>query len=514
MYSVLRRRLQSSWTLRRLLSSDAAKDKAGLVLGVYKDGTGISLTPSAQKFDATTNSRLSNLLSVSHMTGARQRGGVRLLYGMSDEYPCVAAVGLGECGSDVYDTTENLHSLTQNVREAVSEGVLALQGVQCSRVTVDECSQPRAAAEGAALALWRYDELKQHSEQKPRPLSVQLSPRLGDSEEWRTGLALAEGQNLARTLMETPANLMTPTIFCKRVGDLVSDLDVEVCVRDRTWIEQQKMGAFLAVARGSREEPRLLELIYRGASAERSPLALVGKGVTFDSGGISLKPSSGMDKMRADMGGAACVAGAIYTAARLTSKVNLHAFIPLCENMPGGAATRPGDVVHAGNGTSIQIDNTDAEGRLILADALVYAQTFKPAAIIDVATLTGAMAVALGSAGTGVFSNSDSLWHMLESAGAITGDRVWRMPLWKHYTDKIKKCRLADLNNIGGDRYAGACTAAAFLREFVSADTAWMHLDIAGVMESGDGEGGGLSKGMSGRPTRTLVTFTNNFFQS
>ncbi|KAG7221896.1 hypothetical protein INR49_016922 [Caranx melampygus] len=265
----------------------------------------------------------------------------------------------------------------------------------------------------------------------------------------------------------------------------------------QAWIEEQQMGAFLSVSKGSEEPPVFLELHYNGSpDSTQAPLLLVGKGITFDSGGISLKPSSSMDAMRADMGGAATVCLA-----------------PLCENMPSGKATKPGDVVTAKNGKTIQVDNTDAEGRLILADALCYGHTFNPRAIVNVATLTGAMDVALGSAATGVFTNSDWLWEQLHKASVVTGDRVWRMPLFQHYTRQVTDSQLADLNNIGKySRSGGACTAAAFLREFVTAPH-WAHLDIAGVMSNKD-EIPYLRKGMSGRPTRTLVEFAARLAQS
>jgi len=231
-----------------------------------------------------------------------------------------------------------------------------------------------------------------------------------------------------------------------------------------------------------------------------------GKGVTFDTGGISLKPANKMDKMRADMGGAACTAGVLYAAARLRLPVNLRAFIPLCENMPGGRATKPGDVVTAMNGKTIQVDNTDAEGRLILADALCYAQQCQPRAVLDMATLTGAISVALGSAAVGVFTNSSAAWRHLRAAGSNTGDRVWRMPVWRQYTDAMTECDLADLNNIGATSGGGSCTAAAFLKEFIAEGTPWLHLDIAGTMENTK-DVPYLSKGMSGRPTRTVLEF-------
>jgi aminopeptidase len=244
---------------------------------------------------------------------------------------------------------------------------------------------------------------------------------------------------------------------------------------------------------------------------DAEPLALVGKGICFDSGGISIKPSANMDKMRADMGGAANVVAAIITLAQLKAKVNVIGLTPLCENLPSGKATKPGDVVVARNGKTIQIDNTDAEGRLVLADALDYAHDFKPQAIIDLATLTGAMVVALGSAATGCFTNSTTLFELMAQQGVHTGDRVWRMPLFNHFTKQVTDSQLADCLNIGKIAGAGgSCTAAAFLREFVT-HSSWMHMDIAGVMDNKD-EVSYISKGMAGRPLRTLVAFVSALF--
>merc|ERR1712025_458085 len=263
------------------------------------------------------------------------------------------------------------------------------------------------------------------------------------------------------------------------------------------------MGSFLSVSRGSIEPAKFLEMRYDGGG-DSKPVVLVGKGVTFDTGGISIKPSAKMDAMRADMGGAATVMATMKAVATMGMKVNLVVLIPLTENMPGGAATKPGDVVTAMNGKTIQVDNTDAEGRLILADALCYADTFSPRVVLDVATLTGAMSVALGAGATGVFSSSSQEYLRLESCGVSSGDRVWRMPLWSHYEEKMKKSPLADLNNISLTPGGGSCTAAAFLKQFTTCPS-WLRLDIAGVMES-DGEPY-LPSGMSGRPTRTLVKY-------
>ncbi|KAF2361718.1 Peptidase M17 leucyl aminopeptidase C-terminal [Trinorchestia longiramus] len=493
--------------------------------------------------------------------GPLKAGAGRVLYGVSSTHPVVCAVGLGSRGVGGECVAELRDERKEAVRSAVAAGYRSLSETGVSEVAVDPCDDTVAAAEGAVLASFIYQALK--SKKKDRP-AVQSA--LPPDNEWKRGEALARGQNFARELMETPANHLTPTIFAQRAKESLERLGVAVIPHDQAWAEQQKMGAFLSVTRGSEEPPVFLELHYQGAPQQQQHLALVGKGVTFDTGGISLKPPKGMEAMRADMGGAACVVGAMQAIAELQLPLNVRAYIPLCENMPSGSATKPGDVVTAANGKTIQVDNTDAEGRLILADALHYASQAGPRALIDLATLTGAMRVALGGGAAGAFSNSDALWRAVRAAGSHTGDRVWRMPLWQVYSKQVTGGCLADLNNqaknkprgaaccaasflqvnvsspqhvtdehqallstdehqapltgtkhqhgladvhnIGKyDSGAGACTAAAFLQQFVTCDH-WMHLDIAGVMENSD-EVPYLSKGMSGRPTRTLVHFAS-----
>nr|XP_061791789.1 cytosol aminopeptidase-like [Nerophis lumbriciformis] len=480
-------------------------ERKGLVLGVFeKKGEESSpcLTEAAEAFDRKVSGKLSEFLKISGPS--LKKGKSRVFYGVHEDFPCVAVVGLDQAGAGVCQA-ENWDRAKENVRQAVSAGCRVLQELEVTHVEVDGCGDPQSAAEGALLGLFHYDRLKSKKKTK-----VTVRPHdSGDATAWERGVQYAEGQNLARLLMEAPANHITPSAFAQTIEERLSQYGDRVVVKKRSqaWIEEQGMGAFLSVSKGSEEPPVFLELHYKGLpDSAQAPLLLVGKGITFDSGGISLKPSASMDMMRADMGGAATVCAAVVTAAALELPLNIIGLAPLCENMPSGKATKPGDVVTAKNGKTIQVDNTDAEGRLILADALCYAHTFDPRAVVNVATLTGAMDVALGSAATGVFTNSDWLWEQLHKASVVTGDRVWRMPLFQHYTSQVTDSQLADLNNIGKySRSGGACTAAAFLREFVTCPH-WAHLDIAGVMSNKD-EIPYLKKGMSGRPTRTLVEF-------
>lgn len=503
---LLRRAAQTAVRTNHRRSFSASQthlnERKGLVLGVFEKEDGVHLTEAAAGFDQSLSGKLSELLKISGP--ALKKGKSRVFYGIHKDFPCVAVVGLGKnnagvCGAENWDISK------ENIRQAVSAGCQLLQDLELNHVEVDSCGDAQSAAEGAALGLFHYDQLKSKKKTK---VATQLHGS-ADFACWEKGVMYAEGQNLARLLMEAPANHITPTAFANTVEEKLSLHGEKVTInkRSQSWIKEQQMEAFLSVSKGSEEPPVFLELHYHGSpDSKQAPLLLVGKGITFDSGGISLKPSASMDAMRADMGGAATVCASIVTAAALKLPVNIIGLAPLCENMPSGKATKPGDVVRAKNGKTIQVDNTDAEGRLILADALCYAHTFNPRAIVNVATLTGAMDVALGSAATGVFTNSDWLWEQLHKASVVTGDRVWRMPLFQHYTRQVTDSQLADLNNIGKySRSGGACTAAAFLKEFVTAPH-WAHLDIAGVMGNKD-EVPYLRKGMSGRPTRTLVEF-------
>ncbi|XP_057282621.1 LOW QUALITY PROTEIN: cytosol aminopeptidase [Pezoporus wallicus] len=482
----------------------------GLVLGIYsseKDGGAAQLTSAGDAFDRLVSGRLREL--VSTCGPPLKKGKTRIFHGLHQDFPSVVVVGLGKKNAGINDQ-ENWNEGKENIRAAVAVGCRQIQDLEIACVEVDPCGDAQAAAEGAVLGLHEYNELKQ----KKKPVVTPQLHGSAESEAWQKGVLYAEGQNLARYLMEAPANYITPIKFAEHIEQkLKSFSNVKVHIRPESWIVTQQMGAFLSVAKGSAEPPIFLEIHYSGgANASDHPLVFVGKGVTFDSGGISLKPSSGMDAMRADMGGAATVCSAVVTAAALNLPLNIIGLAPLCENMPSGKANKPGDVVRAKNGKTIQVDNTDAEGRLLLADALCYAHSFNARAILNAATLTGAMDIALGSAATGVFTNSSWLWNHLYEASVVTGDRVWRMPLFQHYTKQVTDSPLADLSNVGKySRAGGACTAAAFLKEFVTASH-WAHLDIAGVMSNKD-EVPYLRKGMAGRPTRTLVEFAARLSQ-
>ncbi|KAG0348541.1 bleomycin hydrolase, partial [Gamsiella multidivaricata] len=433
------------------------------IVGLHVDGQ--LLMPRSIAADGKES--LTSLVKAAGVKG--KAGESRVLYGnfgLGSDIQKVAVVGLGKQGTSA--------AAKDRIRMAVATGVKALKAQEAKDIGIAGMGHDQAAAEGASLGLYNFNQFK--SGKKGAPNDVKISALDLESpnevQAFEYGVIQARAQNLARILMETPSNHMTPTLFVERVRKELEGLGVDakklkITVRDRAWAEELKMGAFLSVAKGSDEPLRFLEIEYRGGKDGDKPLALVGKGVTFDSGGISIKPSANMGMMKGDMGGAATVAGALYGIAALQLPLNVIAGIPLCENMPSGKASKPGDVVTSMSGKTIEVDNTDAEGRLILADALTYiSKTYKPHTLVDLATLTGAMDVALGSAYAGVFSTSNSLWSELDQAGEEAHEAFWRMPLHSVYLPQITANTTADLINTGG-RSAGSCTAAVFLREFV-----------------------------------------------
>ena len=308
------------------------------------------------------------------------------------------------------------------------------------------------------------------------------------------------GMNLCKDLGNSPANICTPTYLATTAKKIATELGVSAKIMSKEEIKQLGMNAFLAVAQGSTTDAQLIELSYQGAAVtNEKPIVLVGKGITFDSGGISLKPGAGMDEMKYDMCGAASVIGTFAAAVKLKLPINLVVIVPTCENMPAGNALKPGDIVKSMNGLSIEVLNTDAEGRLILCDALSYAERFQPAAVIDVATLTGACIIALGHVAQGVLGNNQNLIDQLMKAAQNVNDKTWQLPLFEEYKEQLKS-NFADLQNIGG-RPAGTITAAAFLSYFTE-NYSWAHLDIAGTAWQS-----GSNKGATGRPVPLLLQY-------
>ena len=422
-------------------------------------------------------------------------------------------VGLGPVETP-YDELEQINEKKENLRLAVANGLKCLKDVneKLEEVLVDDCTDPQAVSEGVHLANFRFDELKRANSSKNEIKFSLFQDNKLFLKSWNRGALLAKGQNIARRLSEMPANLMTPTIFAQEAQNLTQNTDVKLIIRDKAWAQSKGMGSFLSVAQGSDQAPIFLELHYNNLPKSNKPIVYVGKGITFDSGGISLKPSADMDLMRADMSGAAQVLSTIVTLAALKAQVNIIGLIPLTENLINGHATKPGDVVIAMNGRTIKIDNTDAEGRLVLADALCYSSEFDPVAVVDIATLTGAMKVTLASTAVGIWTTTSNLWDLILKSSIESGDRVWRMPLFKEFTKSVTDDPIADLNNMGSlGRFGGSNVASAFLRQFVSCPN-WMHVDMASVMHH-KSDSGYLCKGMTGRPFRTMVNFFEKYFE-
>ena len=373
-----------------------------------------------------------------------------------------------------------------------------------------DLSGEEAAAALLALRLrsWRHDKYRTKLPTNKQPSLIKVhvvGAPSGTAAAWETAQAIAKGVEFTRMLVTEPANIVYPETFVALCEEAFKGTGAELTVLDEAQMEELGMGALLGVGLGSVRESRLLAVRWNGGDAGADPTVLVGKGVTFDTGGISLKPGPGMEDMKWDMGGAGAVAGAMLALVLRKAKANVIGVMGLVENMPDGKAQRPGDVVTTMSGQTVEVLNTDAEGRLVLCDALHWAQEqYKPAQIIDFATLTGAMIIALGHEHGGMFANDDALADQLLAAGATTGDKLWRMPIGPAY-DKLIDSPIADMKNIG-PRWGGSITAAQFLHRFIKGDTPWAHCDIAGTVWS-DKPGHTWDKGATGYGVRLIDQF-------
>jgi leucyl aminopeptidase len=363
----------------------------------------------------------------------------------------------------------------------------------------------QAIAEGLAQGAWQYQEMKRPPEEKKPALERidVLTPGADAAfiSGHRIGAAVGEGQSVARGIQVLPGNVCTPSYVARAAEEIARRHGFEITVLDKAAIQREGMGALMAVAQGSAEEPRFIAMEYKGAAGP--PVVLVGKGVTFDTGGISIKPAQNMEDMKYDMSGAAAVLGTFEMLGRLKPAVHVVGLIPSTENMPSGTAVKPGDVITSLSGKTIEVINTDAEGRLILCDALTYARRYQPACVLDIATLTGAIVVALGHTATGVMGSDEQLIEDVRGAGERAGERVWPLPLWEEYRD-LMKSDIADVKNAGG-RPAGSISAGWFLREFVDGFP-WAHLDIAGTAYT-DREDATRVKGPTGVGVRLFSEF-------
>ncbi len=395
-------------------------------------------------------------------------------------------------------------------RESGAESLaLSISGLASKKNPADELAQ--CAAEGILLSLYKFDEYKKKPEENGGDLRSVIFACGGDKVDVEGGVDTAEklckGVALARNLGNQPANTATPTYIANTALKECRKVGVKCRILEKKDVERLGMGSFLAVAKGSAEPPKFIVMEYFNGAKREKPIVLVGKGLTFDTGGISIKPSANMEDMKFDMSGGGAVIGAMTAAASLKLRKNLVGLVPCTENMPGGRATKPGDVARSITGLTVEIINTDAEGRLILADALGYAQRYKPRAVVDLATLTGACMVALGVHASGLMGNDQKLVDAVLEAGEKTGERCWQLPLWEDYDDQIKS-QVADVKNVG-DRYGGAITAAAFLKKFT--DYPWAHIDIAGTAYGAKPRTPYMTSGSAGIGVRLLIRFIRDF---
>ncbi|XP_034652852.1 cytosol aminopeptidase [Drosophila subobscura] len=490
-------------SLRCLQVRTKCDEMRGVAVGLYeKEGDHPpKLSAGGDEFDRLAGGKLTDLILESGLTGELGIG--RLYHNIGTEYNCLAVVGLGREGAG-YNHEEVIDEGMENVRVCAAVGARALQLQGCGEVHVDGMDYAEQAAEGSALAVWRYNMNRRKRDRTHIPkLELYHS---SDTEAWTRGLFKAESQNLTRRLCDTPANEMTPLIFAQAAVDALCPCGVTVEVRTMEWIEDKGLSSFLTIAKGSCEPPVLLEINYCGTAPEDKPVLLVGKGLTFHSGGLCLKPKRGMDEYRGTVSGAALVVATIRAASALSLPINLSAVLPLCENLPSGMAVKPGDVVTLLNGRTMRVMDPGVAGTVMLADPLLYGQaTFKPRLVIDVGSMATGVTSALGGSATGLWTNNSFLWKQFQKAGGYSGDRLWRLPLWIYFKHLVTKFGNFDMCNKGRGP-ASSCLAAAVLHEMVPCSD-WVHLDTHGTgMLAKDGVPPYLLKDrMSGRPTRTLI---------
>jgi leucyl aminopeptidase len=449
--------------------------------------------------DAATQGALTRMIEMKDFRGARDE--MLHLTGFTKGPRRILLVGMGAI-TDRRASLKRAATLASRNAHRLGVGEMVWYSGEISAEEVEVITI------GLIAGSWEYIDLKspvpEPDRKKPLERAIILT---NNTDETRRGLnngkAIGDGQSLARRLAMMPGNLCTPDLLADTARDIGKRYGMEVTVLGRKDLEKEKMGSFLAVAQGTPQDPKLIAIQFNGGKPNANPVVLVGKGLCFDSGGISIKPAQGMEFMKFDMCGAAGVLGTMEALGQLKPEVNVVGIVGATTNMPSGTAMNPGDVVTASNGKSIEIINTDAEGRLVLADCLNYAKRFNPAAVIDAATLTGACVIALGHTASGVFSSDEALVAEILAAGKKAGEPGWPLPLWDEYKDLIKS-DVADVKNSGG-RPAGAVTAALFLKEFAEGYP-WAHLDIAGTAYS-ESDLVTIPKGPTGVPTGTFIEF-------
>ncbi len=488
----------------KVIAGDITRTKADAIIVNLFEGTK-KLDGDIASIDKALDGAISRLIRQGEIKGKLKE--LTLVHSLG-KLPSgrVVVAGLGKKKELSPDRIRQAVAVTCRLLRQKNVEVIATtpQGAGVAGITLGDSA--RAITEGAVLGLYSF---RQHITKEPehgeiKRLSIVSAgktelPLL--EQGCRQGLILAEAANLARDMVNEPANYETPSHMAETAARTAQSHGLELSVLEREQMQKLGMGALLGVAQGSQQPPKFIILNYRGGDSSELDLVLVGKGITFDSGGISIKPSEGMGEMKGDMAGGAAVIAAMGAIAQLKPKINVTALIPAAENLLSGNALKPGDVLTAMNGKTIEIISTDAEGRLTLADALSYAKKLGAKRIVDVATLTGACRVALGDICTGAFANNQALVDKVIASGTEAGERIWQMPMYDEYKEQ-NKSDIADIKNAGG-RYGGAITAAQFLAEFTG-DTPWVHLDIAGTNLT-DKEQGYLVKGATGVPVRTLV---------
>jgi leucyl aminopeptidase len=480
-------------------SSPENQRSACVVLGVFEGGL---LSPAAQLLDQAANRQLSDLVARGDVTG--KCGSSVMLHSVANiTAERVLLVGLGK--SEELAAKQFIEMLRATFA-VLQKSICKDAALYLSDLPVkdrDDAWKVNQIVLLAAESAYRCDQLKSKPADKSALRKLLLSCAKKPGSAAQTALhqaaAIAHGMKLTKDLGNLPGNICTPTYLAEQAVKLAETHKLKATILEEKDMEKLGMHSLLSVTRGSRQPAKLITLEYRGADKKQKPVVLVGKGLTFDSGGISLKPGAEMDEMKYDMCGAASVLGTMQAVAEMGLKLNVVAVIPSSENMPDGAASRPGDIVKSMAGITIEILNTDAEGRLILCDALTYAARFEPDTVVDIATLTGACVIALGGVASGLFSNQDQLASELLQAGEYTNDKAWQMPLWDEYQQQLDS-NFADMQNIGG-RAAGSITAACFLSRFTK-DYRWAHLDIAGTAWKS-----GKEKGATGRPVPLLTQY-------
>ena len=474
---------------------------ACIVVGVFE---GRRLTASARQIDQASGGMLTAVLRRGDHSG---RLGQSLLLHHVANIPAERVMLIG-CGKEKDLGDGTYRSILANAARALGDTGATEAAVFLADLEIrgrDLAWKLRQAVETTEDTYYRFDQMKSQKNENRRALRriVLMVPKRSDlaraENAVRQGVAISAGMNLAKDLGNLPGNICTPDYLANQARALQEEYGVRTTVIEEEDMRALGMGALLSVARGSRQPPKLITVEYRGGSETQPPVALVGKGLTFDAGGISLKPAAEMDEMKYDMCGGAAVLGTLKAVAELHLPINVVGVIPSSENLPDGNANKPGDIVTSMSGQTIEVLNTDAEGRLILCDALTYTERFNPSVVVDLATLTGACVVALGRHASGLMSNNEPLARSLIAAGKAAFDRAWQLPLWDDYQKQLDS-NFADMANIGG-RDAGAITAACFLARYTK-KFRWAHLDIAGTAWKS-----GKEKGATGRPVPLLTTF-------